>query len=268
VSLADFLHGRDVRTSQGSKYWSKPAIAHVIASRVYLGELSYGKDRRYVNSRAHEPVVDLASWTAAQHPNGEQLRRARRGDYLLTGLLRCASCGYVMQGTRTSRNKRVYRCIRRHAGGVRPRPTWVFADHVEPLAERVFWSLTEDMRATSQPSSADLGHLKVTLEQAERRLAQSMTPMVQDAAGDEWASMIRERRAERDDAAEALGRARAAEASSNCVPAVKTLRATWDNLSTEDKRDLFATRFDLLALRGASVPRLCAPLASLPSICP
>lgn len=247
--LADFLQGRSIKTSQGSAYWSKPSIAHVIASRVYLGELSYGRDRRYVNPHAHESIVDLATWTAAQHPNGEHLRRPRRGGYLLTGLLRCAACGYVMQGTRTSRGKRIYRCIRRHAGGTCSQPAWFFADPLEALAEQIFWSATHDMQATRRNDSDEITGLEAELMRAERRLQQAMSPDVQEAAAHEWASMIRDRRAERDAAAQALGHARAAQAASIGLPTVKTLSETWSSLTTTEKRDLLAARFDALALR-------------------
>jgi DNA invertase Pin-like site-specific DNA recombinase len=247
-ALADFLQGRGIKTSQGSAFWSKPAIAHVISSRVYLGELAYGGDRRFVNASAHEPIVDLATWQAAQQPNGSRLRQPRRGDYLLTGLLRCQACGYVMQGTRTSRGKRMYRCMRRHAGGTCPHPTWIFADVIEPVAERAFWTITDDVQGTVQDASDDLSGLETALDRAERRLTQAMAPEVQDAAGEAWTEMIRARRSERDKAAKDLGAARAAQRGVEGLPSVKTLRALWDGMSASDKRELIATKVDLFTL--------------------
>ncbi len=204
AALADFLQAHGVCTSQGARFWSRPAIMSVIANRVYLGELSYGKDRRYVNTEAHEPIVDLATWTAAQNSNGSRPRPPRSGGYALTGLLRCAACGYVMQGTRTSRDKRMYRCNRRQAGGPCPHPLWVFAEAVEHVAEKAFWEITEDLQATAHAEDRpDLTELQTNLEKAERRLTHAMSPEVQDAAGDAWAEMIEDRRVERDRAAEA-----------------------------------------------------------------
>ena len=64
------LKAHSVRTSQGAATWSKGAVQSVISSRVYLGELSYGTDRRYVNPESHEPIIDRATWEAAQHQTG------------------------------------------------------------------------------------------------------------------------------------------------------------------------------------------------------
>lgn len=250
-ALADFLENRGVNTSQGGRGWSKAAVASVIASRVYLGELSYGKDRRYVNPNAHKAIVDLATWTAAQHPNGRRTPQAPRGagDYSLTGILRCAGCGHSMQATRTSHGHRIYRCVRRHAGGICPSPARVRAEIVENLAEQAFWSVTSDLAATPREADSDLSDLDAALERAERRYAQAVTPEVQDAAGDNWPKMIRARRAERDAAAEALGKARTESRAEAPIPDPETLRGVWDSLSPADKRELMAARLDVLALR-------------------
>jgi hypothetical protein len=219
----------------------------LIQNRVYLGELSYGKDRRYINTQAHEPIVDLATWIAAQHPRAARPRPPRAGGYLLTGLLPCQSCGYTMQGTKTSRAKRVYRCIRRHAGGTCPHPTWAFADAVERAAQDEFWAITTNFQATAQPKDRiDLQELQMKFDEADRRLAQALEPEVQDAAGDDWARMIKQRRADRDKTAEALGQARAHHSESS--PPIKTLKAEWPSLDATDKRQLLAARFDALVL--------------------
>jgi site-specific DNA recombinase len=250
-ALADFLQARGVTTSQGSSGWSKQAVASVLRSRVYLGELSYGKDRRFVNPSAHEPIVDLATWEAAQHPNGRRVQAPRgSGDYLLTGLLRCASCGYSMQATTSSHGHRIYRCVRRHSGGECPAPVRVRAELIEPGAEQAFWSITHDLAGTgSEDPVGDLAALEGEFQKAERRLAHALTPEMQDAAGEDWAAMVRDRRQERDRAAEALGHARASLRAAESAPAIETLRETWPAMTLGERRDLLATRFDLFALR-------------------
>jgi DNA invertase Pin-like site-specific DNA recombinase len=263
-ALADFLERHGVHTSQGSAGWSKQAVASVIASRVYLGELSYGKDRRYVNPKAHDPIVDLATWTAAQHPNGHTPQAPRgEGEYLLSGIVRCASCGYAMQATHSSHRHRIYRCIRRHSGGTCPSPARVRAEVVEAVAERAFWDVTDDLRATAQAEAPDLSGLEEDLARAEGRLAQAKSPEVQDAAGDGWAEMIRTRRLERDAAAEALGRARA-ERRTEAPADVETLRAVWDSLDPADKRELMATKLDLIALRRDPPALIVFPAGTAP----
>jgi site-specific DNA recombinase len=253
TALGRFLESRGVRTSQGGCGWSKQAVASVLRSRVYLGELSYGKDRRYVNPAAHAPLVDLATWEAAQHPNGRRLQSPRgAGDYTLSGLLRCAACGYSMQATVSARGKRLYRCVRRHSAGECPQPARAYAEPVERVAERAFWSLTDDLEAVGHEDTTDLGELEVALERAERRLAQAETPEAQDAFGDRWFAVVRERREDRDHLAQQLGHARVEQARRAKSVPVDSLRDVWETGSAADRRELLAARFDVLALRRDS----------------
>jgi site-specific DNA recombinase len=249
--LAELLESRGVATSQGSRTWSKQAVASLLRSRVYVGELSYGRDRRFVNPSAHEPIVDEGLWHAAQQPAVKRPQSPRgRGDYLLTGLLRCAACGYSLQGTRTSRGKRIYRCTRRHAGGLCPRPVRTDAELVEKAAEDAFWSLVADVTAKSiQPEAADqLRKAEALLDNAEHRLRQVMEPEAQDAAGDGWLALVRRRREARDAAAAAVGLLRSAQSSEQASPDVATLRGLWPTLTPAERRGALATKLDAVAL--------------------
>ena len=184
-------------------------------------ELSYGKPKpRYVNRSAHEPIVDLALWQAAQHPNGRHVAPPRTGGYTLAGVLRCGSCGYAMNGTRTSRDrgsKRVYRCRRRHAGGICPAPAYVLADDIEAVVHGAFaeWLETllehrrpEGITLPGKPAPA-LDALGEALALAERRLEEALSPGMYAAAGEGWTRLVQECREARDAAALELGRARA-----------------------------------------------------------
>jgi len=126
AALGAFLESKGVKTSQGSRTWSKQAVYGLIENPIYKGLLRYGKDDRYTNPDGvvGGPLVDPATWEAAQHPNGRSLHAARSDEssWLVAGVLRCNACRYSMQGTTTSRGKRIYRCNRRHAGGRLPRP--------------------------------------------------------------------------------------------------------------------------------------------------
>lgn len=215
TELAEFLESQGVKTSQGSRTWSKAAVQNLIKSRTYLGELRSGDS--YVNPAAHEPIVDLATWTAAQHPNPAP-RRARSSAYLLSGILRCKACGYCMQGTHSSRGKRIYRCARRHAGGICPEPARIEADAVESL-------VIAEIRGTMvERRGADVARVDPALEEelkaAERRLEQALSPEVQDALGDGWPAFTKARREERDAAALEFGKA-----SANA----RTAGNFWDN---------------------------------------
>ena len=251
AALGPFLTERGIPTSQGSRTWSKEAVYGLLRNRVYLGELHYGLDRRFVNADAHDAIVDLATWQAAQHPNGRRLARARSdgSEFLLTGIARCAGCGYSLQATTTSRGKRIYRCKRTHAGGVCPAPVRIDAESVEAATVEAFWSLTRDLEA--EGAKDDRGELRAVeqkLERAERALKQWTSIEVQEAIGDtgEYATGLRERRNARDAAAAALGQLQLQPNAS--VPSARRLSAEWKNATPQERRELLGLRFDCIAL--------------------
>jgi site-specific DNA recombinase len=257
TDLAEFLEARKVKTSQGSSTWSKQAVYGLIENEIYMGVLVYGKDRRYVNPHACEPIVDAATWRAAQHPNGTPLPRPKSGasDWLLTGIIRCASCRYALQGTTTSRGRRIYRCTRRHAAGQCPDPvrgSAVAADVLERVAVEEFWRLTEDIEAHGRQDTGDLSGLEAALGRAERLLAQIEDPDAQEALGDRYLDVFRQRREARDLAAEELGHARA-DVQVTELPSVETLRRAWERMSVHERREMLAARFQALSLGSDGV---------------
>lgn len=275
VELATLLEDAGITTSQGSTTWTKPAVYGLLRNRVYLGELSYGTDRRYVNAESHEAIVDLPLWMAAQRPNGRSLASVgERTDWLLTGILRCGACRYCLQGTTTSRRKRIYRCTRRHAAGECPTPVRVDADAVERAVVEAFWSITTDLEAEGGAATQhdrDVGELEEALERATVALRQWMSPDVQGAIGDlgEYAGGLRERREAREQAAEALGRARLEAARPNAeIPTVETLRTAWEQMSTRDRRELLGLRMDCVALRRDPSSVVVYPAGSGPADLP
>jgi DNA invertase Pin-like site-specific DNA recombinase len=199
--LGKLLESHGIKTSQGSSTWTREAVASLIKSRTYLGEVKSGP---YVNTKAHEPIVDVPTWLAAQSPTPGP--RRRKGGYLLAGILRCASCGYCMQGTHSSRGKRIYRCKKLHAGGVCPAPARIDADVVE---EKVLGELRGKLMTPKKnaPGTVDVAPLEEAFAKSKRRLAQAETTEAQDALGTDWLTVVKERREERDEAGRALGEA-------------------------------------------------------------
>ncbi len=252
AALGAYLTEHGVQTSQGSKTWSKQAVYQLLRNRCYLGELSYGLDRRFVNPTAHEPIVDLATWQAAQGNGSRRLAPARSHDsmFVLTGIARCGACRYCLQATKTSRGKRIYRCTRTHAGGICPQPTRVAAEPVELAAVAAFWGLTRDLEAKGRPdTSGDTARLEHDLERAETALKQWASPEVQEAIGDlaVYADGLRERRETRDAAAGQVGLERNRKRVTE-LPDVQTLRGAWERMGTQDRRQLLGLRFDCIAL--------------------
>lgn len=240
TDIARTFEGLGLRTSQGSSSWVRQAVAGMISNRIYLGEVSYGG--RYFNTTAHEPIVDLPTWQAAQGAVGETHRA--RGDYLLTGLIRCPNCGYSMVG-KVNGSKRwpvlSYACRRKHAAGICPDPVSSVCPPVDEAVVEAFWSITEDISASTHP--VDLSGPSKALESAERLLRHAMSPEVQEATGEDWLGMIRERRATRDAAARTLGEVRLADRTGG-----STLRDLWERSSIAGRRDLLRSRLDAVYL--------------------
>jgi hypothetical protein len=87
------------------RYWARGTVGGMIGRRTYLGEARHGE---HVNATAHEPIVSPALWRRAQNPPG---RRTPRGNYLLSGMVRCAGCGRNMRASSGGTKKpAVYVC--------------------------------------------------------------------------------------------------------------------------------------------------------------
>ena len=119
--------------------WTPPMVERVIKNRVYLG-YAYRGDR--VNKEAHEPIVSMAEWQAA---NLAPVRAAARGKKpnLLGGIARCAGCRYVLAPGKsrwggTGEEVLGYRCRGTHTAGVCPEPASINALKLERYVEAVW----------------------------------------------------------------------------------------------------------------------------------
>jgi DNA invertase Pin-like site-specific DNA recombinase len=249
-AVARLFESRGLASTQGSRSWTRQAAASVIRNRVYLGELAYGKDRRFVNETAHPAIVDLGTWQAAQRAKRAPAPpRSANPSFLCSSVLRCRSCGYVMVATTNGHGVRSYRCARQHPGGDCPTGMSIAASKIEPLAEAAFWALTADLRAKATRRPDDrVARLQGSAEAAQQRLTQALSPDVQDAAGDGWAEMVRNRRDERDQALAALTDAKTSVLDSE-LPDEATLRQAWGAATVTERRELLAARLDCIALR-------------------
>jgi site-specific DNA recombinase len=86
-------------------------VLRVLTNRIYLGELTF---RNITATGCHPAIIDDGTFADAQRilaARGENYskRAANGSDYLLTGLMRCPSCGKAMIGTRAHGRSRVYR---------------------------------------------------------------------------------------------------------------------------------------------------------------
>ena len=84
---------------------------------------------------------------------------------------------------------------------------------------------------------------------AAARLSFTESSEAQDAFAERYFEVVRQRRAERDEAARALGEAEAAQRTEEARPSVETLQANWDKFTPTEKRELLAVFTDKWGLR-------------------
>jgi site-specific DNA recombinase len=172
-AIARRLTELGILTRRGKAHWTPSAVNRMLKQEVYKGvfyyhraeavEPSFRKDNgRYVKHkltgrkvRPREewiaipvpPIVDEATWEAAQHQLHENFlqspRNNKRHQYLLRGLFRCPKCGATCVGA-FSHGRRNYHCNQNDplatASGKRCGGGWVRADVVE---EAVWDAITE-----------------------------------------------------------------------------------------------------------------------------
>jgi DNA invertase Pin-like site-specific DNA recombinase len=84
-AIGDWMEAQGVRTGRGHQCWTTTSVYGLMHNRVYLGEIVYGA---HVNERAHPPLVDSATWQAAQRPQRTHATRSRPPASCATGSLR------------------------------------------------------------------------------------------------------------------------------------------------------------------------------------
>jgi site-specific DNA recombinase len=152
--------------------WTPPMVDRIIRNRVYMGHAYRGQ---MVNSTAHEPIVSVVEWQAA---NLAPVRAASRGKRpnLLGGIARCAACRYVLApGVSGWGSASVgvpsYRCRATHTAGVCPEPASINGQKLERHVEAVWRGQMAHEEFLVQPDSATLQSASDALSVAEEELA-------------------------------------------------------------------------------------------------
>lgn len=190
VRLAEQLH----MTSSG--------VRQLLQNRVYLGELKVGQ---YVNTAAHEPLVTVDEFEAAQISVPRPGRGATRTPALLSGLVRCEACGHVMSRGKTK--VEVYSCHGRNSSGRCPAPAAVtlalLDDHVTEIALHELAGLTVKMA----DNNARLDDARAEVAAATRELTAYLDAVsAADVGAEAFAAGARQRRGRVDEAEATLRR--------------------------------------------------------------
>jgi DNA invertase Pin-like site-specific DNA recombinase len=110
IAAADGLHAAMAYLNERvpQRRWSTDDVRQMMSRRTYLGEVSLGAQRK----RAHDPLTTLHTWTVAQT---EPSARVSDGDYVLSKIATCETCGEGLTGQRARHHRtklryRRYRC--------------------------------------------------------------------------------------------------------------------------------------------------------------
>ena len=216
------------------RHWSEEGVAAITRNRLYAtGRLTYGD---IVSEWDAGTIVDEPLWHAAQRKGPST--RAPRPDaqvvWLLTGLLKCGSCGYNLSPGSTNSGRpdkpkrRYYRCVNRRCNHkARAR-----AERLEDWVVLRSFAVGDEVLTRGQ--TPDLGALEEELSRTERLVEQVMAEGAAEELGELWAPEVGRRRRARDGAAAALGAAR----QDAGVSALEfPLRDVWNKLSPLDRRN-------------------------------
>ncbi len=231
--------------------WTGSVVGKLVLGRVYLGEVRHGT---FVNAHAHEPLVSPGVWHAAQQARGTPDAPARGEPALLSGLVRCAGCGYAMHRAsgRGAGGGQVwaYRCRGGGSGGACPDRAFAYADDLERVMEGALLAHADDLAVRGDQDTVELDQALATLDEAEHALRVFRDdPRVLSALGqDAFVEGLRERARRVDTAREQVEGARLPAAG---VPDVVTLRGIWPSLSVVERRRVMTAALDCLVVAGA-----------------
>ena len=242
--IAHALNADAVLSPRGGR-WTRQAVRALLRVRAYMGEASRGS---YVQADAHEAIVSRSEWEAGQT---ERAPAPARGDSLLSGLVRCAGCGYVMGAGSNGRGMRRYNCNRQHGELRCPSPTTAPAAGVEGLVVDAFLSRYASV-SVQAASSADpvVSSAELVLGRAGSEYERWRDDVEMRAAlgDDDYRAGLIARKHAVIDAERALEDAVRAARSS----ALSVSGDAWAMLDTSERRELLRAGVDAVVLRRAS----------------
>lgn len=213
-------------------------VRQLLRNRVYLGELKVGE---HVNAAAHEPIVSESEHLAAQRAIGARPSRSRSDVALLSGLVRCASCGHLMARSHVS-----YTCHRQHSAGMCPGPATIATARLDEYVEQIALRELERLRARPVRQRTAVDRARKALGDAETELTAYLEAVsAADVGVQAFAQGARARRENVEAARREL-----AEIDVSAIPIDGDPARLWPKLSARHRN---------LALRGLLETVLVAP---------
>lgn len=248
TELSRLLDERGVRGPYGPAHWTNGATREVIRNRVHLGEARSGE---FVNPAGHEPLVDRATWEAAQIARGAPATRGEPS--LLAGLLRCAGCRHVMKPDRVSladgTRARTYRCRGRHSTGVCQDRAAVMGHLIEGLVEREVMARVAAIKVVGETDDSELAEAQQAASDAEAALvAYRDDERILAALGpDRYIEGLTVRARAADDAHALLAELRVAQGGGMDFTQLAEL---WPEMDVEQRRMALASMLDCVFIRS------------------
>jgi DNA invertase Pin-like site-specific DNA recombinase len=254
--LGKLLEDAGVRTPYGAERWQAGSLRRLIANRVYLGEARSGE---FILRGAHPALLSEAEWQAAQFIGVKSANVF--GGALLSGLLRCAGCGYILKADtmrdRKGAKRRLYRC-RDHATGQCTGRASVLGSVVEPWVVDRFFAEFPSLQASAIESSKEIAAAEGRVVETERELVLYRDTPITDIGQELWAEGMQARARALENAHRELGEARGTAASAE-MPTAAELRRMWRDLTLADQREVLSGSIDAVFIRQCG--RHNAPVA-------
>lgn len=245
TQLGRYLEEKSVVTPWGNEHWTVATVRTIISNRVYLGEARAGD---ITNPDAHEAIVTLAEWNAANQARGVHPGRSGRGTGLLSGVLRCAGCSYAMKPsmgkTRHGKPFLEYRCKPDKAGGRCPAPAAVMSTVVEPFVVSKLFEFADGATARSDAATADpMLDAEIAEAEAERDAAldERLAAALGGPESEVYLRTVETRQGRVDELL-----TRQAERDQDREPAELStdLKEVWDDLDLAERRRILHSVFD------------------------
>jgi DNA invertase Pin-like site-specific DNA recombinase len=253
TSLMAYMNATGLKTARGAAEFVDSSVAGILSNRAYTGEARCG---RHVNATAHTPIVDEATWQAAQRP-----RRARsRGRHsLLAGVLRCANCRMAMftevpvvkETARAS-----YRCPGHSSAGPCPAAANIRFDEIEPLVEDLVFRSADSNKVDSR-AAARVSRCGEVLERVQGELERyrDNPRLIMTLGPESFDAGLAKRQGSVERASLELARARRA-AEDPGAPTRQQLEDSWPDMSIDERRDIIERIVDCIFVESGTAPIL------------
>jgi DNA invertase Pin-like site-specific DNA recombinase len=216
----------------------------LLRNRLYLGELRVGQ---HVNPDAHDAIVPVDVWEAAQIPYARPARGTYDGPALVGGLVRCQACGHVLSRARTGAIVYAHP-LSSHAAAC-PAKATVTLHRLDTLIEAIALQELRRLSLTARESGGAVTAAQKAVTDADRELALYLQAVSVALVGpDAFAEGARQRRVAVDDARAVLRQAISVQPA---VPALEAGDEAWHVLNAHERNTLLRGLIEVVVVRSA-----------------